>query len=130
MQLRWVLWSQRARNRSTRYLQISRWQFGADSSIIPEFRALRVKALKNVGFSVLASFAVCSFPFFSIWFSPFQLQKYKLFFGFGIRCCFQFFQLGFRFSASSHLRPNLSECPDSLTYELSNQFFVCSNVAV
>ena len=44
VQLRWVLWSQRARSRSTRYLQISRWQFGADSSIILEFIALRVKA--------------------------------------------------------------------------------------
>ena len=28
----------------TRYLQISRWQFGADLSIILEFIALRVKA--------------------------------------------------------------------------------------
>ena len=44
VQLRWVLWSQRARSRSTRYLQISRWQFEADSSIILEFIALRVKA--------------------------------------------------------------------------------------
>ena len=44
VQLRWVLWSQRATSRSTRYLQISRWQFGADSSIILEFIALRVKA--------------------------------------------------------------------------------------
>ena len=44
VQLRWVLWSKRARNRSTRYLQISRWQFGADLSIILEFIALRVKA--------------------------------------------------------------------------------------
>ena len=44
VQLRWVLWSQRARSRSARYLQISRWQFGADSSIILEFIALRVKA--------------------------------------------------------------------------------------
>ena len=44
VQLRWVLWNQRARSRSTRYLQISRWQFGADSSIILEFIALRVKA--------------------------------------------------------------------------------------
>ena len=45
VQLRWVLWSQRARSRSTRYLQISRWQFGAVSSIILEFYiALRVKA--------------------------------------------------------------------------------------
>ena len=34
----------RARNRNTRYLQISRWQFGADSSIILEFIACRVKA--------------------------------------------------------------------------------------
>ena len=44
VQLRWVLWSQQARSRSTRYLQISRWQFGADLSIILEFIALRVKA--------------------------------------------------------------------------------------
>ena len=44
VQLRWVLWSQRARSRSTRYLQISRWQFGADSSIILKFIAFRVKA--------------------------------------------------------------------------------------
>ena len=44
VQLRWVLWSQRARSRSTRYLQISRWQFGADSSIILKFIALRVEA--------------------------------------------------------------------------------------
>ena len=39
--LPWVLWSQRARSRSTRYLQISRWQFRADSSIILKFIALR-----------------------------------------------------------------------------------------
>ena len=44
MQLQWVLWSKRVRSRSTRYLQISRWLFGADSSIILEFIALRVKA--------------------------------------------------------------------------------------
>ena len=44
VQLRWVLWSKRARSRSTRYLQISGWIFGADSSIILEFIALRVKA--------------------------------------------------------------------------------------
>ena len=44
VQLRWVLWSQRPRSRNTRYLQISRWQFGADSSIILQFIALRVKA--------------------------------------------------------------------------------------
>ena len=44
VQLRWVLWSQRPRSRSTRYLQISRWQFGADSTIILQFIALRVKA--------------------------------------------------------------------------------------
>ena len=43
VQLRWVLRSQRARSRTTRYLQISRWQFGADSSIILEFIALRMK---------------------------------------------------------------------------------------
>ena len=44
VQLRWVLWSQRAISRSTRYLQSSRWQFGVDSSIILEFIALCVKA--------------------------------------------------------------------------------------
>ena len=44
VQLRWVLWSKRARSRSTRYLQISRWLFGADSAIFLEFIALRVKA--------------------------------------------------------------------------------------
>ena len=44
VQLRWVLWSERTRSRSTRFLQISRWQFGADLSIILEFIALRVKA--------------------------------------------------------------------------------------
>ena len=44
VRLRWVLWSQRLRSRGTRYLQISRWQFGADSSIILEFIAVRVKA--------------------------------------------------------------------------------------
>ena len=37
VQLRWVLWSQRARRRSTRYLQISRWQSGADLLIIVKF---------------------------------------------------------------------------------------------
>ena len=37
------LWSQGVRSRSTRYLQISRWQFGADSSIILKYIALRVK---------------------------------------------------------------------------------------
>ena len=50
VQLRWVLWSQRARSRSTRYLQISRRQFGADSSIILEFIALRVKARGDAPF--------------------------------------------------------------------------------
>ena len=44
VQLRWVLWSQRARSRSTCYLQISRWQLGADSSITSKFVALRVEA--------------------------------------------------------------------------------------
>ena len=44
VQLRWVLWSKRTRSRSKRYLQINRWLFGADSSIILEFIALRVKA--------------------------------------------------------------------------------------
>ena len=44
VQLRWVLWRKRARSRSTRYLQLSRWLFGSDSSIILEFIALRVKA--------------------------------------------------------------------------------------
>ena len=52
VQLRWVLWSQRARSRSTRYLQISRWQFGADLSIILKFIALRVEA-RGDGPSVL-----------------------------------------------------------------------------
>ena len=44
VQLRWVLWSQWARSRGTRYLQISQWQFGVDSSIILKFKMLRVKA--------------------------------------------------------------------------------------
>ena len=44
VQLRWVLWKQRARSRSTRYLQIGQWQFGADSLIILKFIALRVEA--------------------------------------------------------------------------------------
>ena len=44
VQLRRVLWSQQARSRSTRYLQISRWQFGADLSIIVKFIALLVEA--------------------------------------------------------------------------------------
>ena len=56
VQLRWVLWSQRARSRSIRFLQISRWQFGADLSIIVEFIALRVKARGD------SLFAVCSQP--------------------------------------------------------------------
>ena len=43
VQLRWVLWSQRPRSRSTRYLQISGWQFGADSSIILQFIALGLR---------------------------------------------------------------------------------------
>ena len=51
-QLRWVLWSKRARSRSTRYLQISRWLFGADSSIVVECIALRLKA-RGDGLSVL-----------------------------------------------------------------------------
>ena len=37
------LGGQRARSRSTRYLQISRWQFGADSLIILKFIALCVE---------------------------------------------------------------------------------------
>ena len=41
------LWSQRARSRSTRYLQISGWQFGTDSSIILKFIALLMEALGN-----------------------------------------------------------------------------------
>ena len=44
VRLRWVLRSQRARGRSSRYLQISRWQFGAESSIILKFIAFRVEA--------------------------------------------------------------------------------------
>ena len=43
VQLRLVLWSQRARSRNTRHLQISLWQFGVDSSTILDFIALRVK---------------------------------------------------------------------------------------
>ena len=50
VQLRWVLWTQRARSRSTLYLQISRWQFGADSSIILELIALRVKTRGDAPF--------------------------------------------------------------------------------
>ena len=42
--LRWFLWNQRAISRSTLYLQISRWQFGAESSKILKFIALRVEA--------------------------------------------------------------------------------------
>ena len=38
------LWSQQARSRSTRYPQISRWQFGADSSLILLFTAFCVEA--------------------------------------------------------------------------------------
>ena len=56
MQLRWVLWSQRARSRSTGYLQISRWQFGADSSFILEYIALRVKARGDSPFVLLPAF--------------------------------------------------------------------------
>ena len=41
--LRLVLRSQRARSRSTRYLQISRWQFGAELSVIRKFIAVRVE---------------------------------------------------------------------------------------
>ena len=44
VQLLWVLCSQRARSRSTRYLQISRWQFGADLWIILKFIALHMEA--------------------------------------------------------------------------------------
>ena len=46
VQLLWVLWSQRARGRSTCNLQISRWQFGAESSIILKFIALRVEMVR------------------------------------------------------------------------------------
>ena len=53
VQLRWVLWSKRARNRSTRYLQISRWQVGADSSIILKLIALCVKVREGDGPFVL-----------------------------------------------------------------------------
>ena len=56
VQLRWFLWSQRARSRSIRYLQISRWQFGADSSIIVKFIALRVKARGDGPFVLLPAF--------------------------------------------------------------------------
>ena len=41
VQLRWVLWTQRARSRSTLYLQI---RSGADSWIILESIVLRLKA--------------------------------------------------------------------------------------
>ena len=44
VQLRWVLWRQRARGRSTCNLQISQWQFGAEKSISLKFIALRVEA--------------------------------------------------------------------------------------
>ena len=44
MLLRWVLWNQRAISRSSLYLQISRWQFGAESSKILKVIALRVEA--------------------------------------------------------------------------------------
>ena len=55
VQLRWVLWSQQARSRGKLYLQISRWQFGADLSIILEFIALRVKARGDGPFFFVAS---------------------------------------------------------------------------
>ena len=45
--LQWVLWSQRARSRITRYLQISRWQFGGESSAILKFMAVRVEARRD-----------------------------------------------------------------------------------
>ena len=48
--LRWVLWSKRAGSRSTRYLQISRWQFGAESSIILKFIALPWRRVEMVRF--------------------------------------------------------------------------------
>ena len=41
--LRLVLRSQRARSRSTRYLQISRWQFGGELSVIRKFIAVRAE---------------------------------------------------------------------------------------
>ena len=47
VKLRWFLWSQRERSQSKRSLQINQWQFGqfgADSSVIPKFIALRVEA--------------------------------------------------------------------------------------
>ena len=56
VQLRWVLWSHRARSRSTRYLQISRWQFGADLSIILKFIALREEALGDGPFVLQPAF--------------------------------------------------------------------------
>ena len=55
VELRWVLWSQRARSRSTRYLQIRRWQFIAESSIILKFIALRVEARRDGPFFFVAS---------------------------------------------------------------------------
>ena len=39
-----------------RYLEISRWQFGADSSIIFKFIALRVEARGDSPFSLLPPF--------------------------------------------------------------------------
>ena len=43
VRLRWAFWSRRGRRRSTLYLQISRWQYGADSSIILKFIVLRAE---------------------------------------------------------------------------------------
>ena len=45
--LQWGLWSQRTRSRITRYLQISRWQFGGESSAILKFMAVRVEARRD-----------------------------------------------------------------------------------
>ena len=62
--LRLVLRSQRARSRSTRYLQISRWQFGAELSVIRKFIAVRVEM-------------VC-FPFFFFFFFGMTQQNATL----------------------------------------------------
>ena len=62
--LRLVLRSQRARSRSTRYLQISRWQFGAELSVIRKFIAVRVEM-------------VC-FPFFFFFFFGMTQQNVTL----------------------------------------------------
>ena len=56
VQLRWVLWSQRARSRSTRYL------LAADLSIILKFIVLRVEARGGAWRSVEMVLLVFSQP--------------------------------------------------------------------